>query len=156
MQQEAQMAAICQACIGLGFYYRFAINWSPIEGSRGKVEKDVTLVDVSSAGDWSLVKVWYDPSRDLGGSSYPTYGFIYNGARDAYDAGRQMAANATSPAGQPSIPPGGTIDVWVATDGNYLVALEFNGVAEVGGGATSGQLEVTNINDPSLTVSPPA
>ncbi|RAK59262.1 CHAP domain-containing protein [Phenylobacterium hankyongense] len=52
-------------------------NWSPIEGSRGKVEKDVTLVDVSPAGDWSQVKVWYDPSRDLGGSTYPTYGFIY-------------------------------------------------------------------------------
>jgi len=56
-------------------------NWSPIEGSRGKIEKDVTLVDVSPAGDWSLVKVWYDPNRDLGGSSYPTYGFIYQDAQ---------------------------------------------------------------------------
>ena len=52
-------------------------NWSPIEGSRGKVEKDVTLVDVSPEGNWSQVKVWYDPSRDLGGSTYQTYGFIY-------------------------------------------------------------------------------
>jgi surface antigen len=56
-------------------------NWSPIEGSRGKVEKDVTLVDVSPAGDWSQVKVWYDPSRDLGGSTYNTYGFIYQDAK---------------------------------------------------------------------------
>jgi surface antigen len=52
-------------------------NWSPIEGSRGKVEKDVTIVDVSPAGDWSQVKVWYDPSRDLGGSTYAVHGFIY-------------------------------------------------------------------------------
>lgn len=52
-------------------------NWSPIEGSRGKIEKDVTLVDVSPTGDWSQVKVWYDPSRDLGGSIYSTHGFIY-------------------------------------------------------------------------------
>ncbi|WP_309087858.1 CHAP domain-containing protein [Phenylobacterium sp.] len=52
-------------------------NWSPIEGSRGKVEKDVTVIDVSPNGDWSQVKVWYDPSRDLGGSTYPTHGFIY-------------------------------------------------------------------------------
>ncbi len=52
-------------------------NWSPIEGSRGKVEKDVTLVDVSPSGDWSQVKVWYDPNRDLGGSTYMTEGFIY-------------------------------------------------------------------------------
>ena len=56
-------------------------NWSPIEGSRGKIEKDVTLVDVSPQGDWSQVKVWYDPSRDLGGSTYPTYGFIYQDAK---------------------------------------------------------------------------
>jgi surface antigen len=56
-------------------------NWSPIEGSRGKVEKDVTLVDVSPEGNWSEVKVWYDPSRDLGGSTYPTYGFIYQDAQ---------------------------------------------------------------------------
>lgn len=56
-------------------------NWSPIEGSRGKIEKDVTLVDVSPRGDWSEVKVWYDPSRDLGGSTYPTYGFIYPDAQ---------------------------------------------------------------------------
>ncbi|HEX3887532.1 MAG TPA: CHAP domain-containing protein [Phenylobacterium sp.] len=56
-------------------------NWSPIDGGRGKVEKDVTLVDVSPEGNWSQVKVWYDPSRDLGGSTYETYGFIYPDAR---------------------------------------------------------------------------
>ncbi|HSV03075.1 MAG TPA: CHAP domain-containing protein [Phenylobacterium sp.] len=56
-------------------------NWSPIDGSRGKIEKDVTLIDVSQAGDWSLVKVWYDPNRDMGGSTYPTYGFIYPDAQ---------------------------------------------------------------------------
>jgi surface antigen len=56
-------------------------NWSPIEGSRGQIEKDVTLVDVSPQGDWSEVKVWYDPSRDLGGSTYHTYGFIYQDAQ---------------------------------------------------------------------------
>jgi surface antigen len=55
-------------------------NWSPIEGSRGKIEQDVTLVDVSPGGDWSQVKVWYDPNRDLGGSTYQTYGFIYQDA----------------------------------------------------------------------------
>ena len=52
-------------------------NWSLIEGSRGKVEENVTVVDVSPEGDWSKVKVWYDPSADLGSTSYPTYGFIY-------------------------------------------------------------------------------
>jgi surface antigen len=62
-------------------------NWSPIDGSRGKIEKDVTLVDVSPRGDWSAVKVWYDPNRDLGGSTYPTYGFIYQDAEARKVAG---------------------------------------------------------------------
>ena len=55
-------------------------NWSPINGRRGQVEKDVTMIDVSDAGDWSEVKVWYGPNEDLGTSSYPTYGFIYKDA----------------------------------------------------------------------------
>ena len=52
-------------------------NWSQIDGRRGQVEKDVTVIDVSPDGDWSKVKVWYDPARDLGATVYPTYGFIY-------------------------------------------------------------------------------
>ncbi|HEY1071986.1 CHAP domain-containing protein [Brevundimonas sp.] len=66
-------------------------NWG---GSRGKVEENVTVVDVSPAGDWSRVKVWYNPINALGTTVYPTYGFVYKGARDAFDNGRQMAANA--------------------------------------------------------------
>ncbi len=52
-------------------------NWSLIGGRRGQVEKDVTVVDVSPGGDWSQVKVWYDPKGDLGTTVYPTYGFVY-------------------------------------------------------------------------------
>lgn len=52
-------------------------NWSRIGGARGQIETDVTVIDVSPVGDWSMVKVWYDPISDLGTSVYPTYGFIY-------------------------------------------------------------------------------
>ncbi|AYV46130.1 CHAP domain-containing protein [Caulobacter flavus] len=52
-------------------------NWSVMNGARGQIEKDVTVVDVSPEGDWSQVKVWYDPIRDLGTTVYPTHGFIY-------------------------------------------------------------------------------
>ena len=58
-------------------------NWSLINGKRGQVEKDVTVADVSPAGDWSQVKVWYGPSQDLGRSIYPTYGFVYKTADKA-------------------------------------------------------------------------
>ena len=55
-------------------------NWSPINGRRGQVEDNVNVMDVSEAGDWSKVKVWYGPSNDLGTTVYTTYGFIYQDA----------------------------------------------------------------------------
>jgi surface antigen len=65
-------------------------NWSLLNGTRGQVEKDVTVVDVSPSSNWSQVKVWYDPIRDLGSTVYPTYGFIYP------DAQARALANTTS------------------------------------------------------------
>ena len=65
-------------------------NWSRIGGSRGKVEEGVTVIDVSQGGDWSQVKVFYDSSRDVGATVYPTYGFIYPDG-----AARQMAASTS-------------------------------------------------------------
>ncbi|TPG13146.1 CHAP domain-containing protein [Sphingomonas oligophenolica] len=48
-------------------------NWS----RPGGIETGVRAVDVSAAGDWSEVKVWYAPLGDLGTSAYPVRGFIY-------------------------------------------------------------------------------
>jgi surface antigen len=67
-------------------------NWSMIDGDRGHVERNVTVVDVSPAGDWSEVKVWNDPSRNLGTTTYPTYGFIYQDSVSARIAQAQNAA----------------------------------------------------------------
>jgi surface antigen len=67
-------------------------NWSRIGGVRGKIERDVTLVDVSKAGDWSAVRVWWRDSQGLGGSVYPVYGFIYG-----TPAGKGMKAARPSP-----------------------------------------------------------
>ena len=52
-------------------------NWSRQNGERGHAEQDVTLFDVSTANDWSQVKVWYRDADGLGGSIYPVDGFIY-------------------------------------------------------------------------------
>ena len=63
-------------------------NWS----RRGAIETNVRAIDVSDAGDWSKVKVWYGPQGDLGTSVYPTKGFIYSGhapAGDTLDAPAQ-------------------------------------------------------------------
>ncbi len=71
-------------------------NWSPLAGKRGQVEQDVTVVDVSAQGDWSQVKVWYDPSGDLGRTVYPTYGFIYSAADKARDIATSAVQSATN------------------------------------------------------------
>jgi surface antigen len=52
-------------------------NWSPINGRRGQIEDDVRVIDVSAAGDWSAVRVWYAPIQGLGSSNWPIQGFIY-------------------------------------------------------------------------------
>jgi surface antigen len=48
-------------------------NWS----RPGMVERGVMAVDVSSAGDWSEVRVWYAPTGSLGLRAAPAFGFIY-------------------------------------------------------------------------------
>ena len=71
-------------------------NWG---GSRGKVEENVTVVDVSGANDWSAVKVWYNPIDDLGTTVYPTHGFIYKAPVQPSDG--ILMASAGPTAGQP-------------------------------------------------------
>lgn len=53
-------------------------NWSIINGARGKIERDVTVVDASARNDWSEVKVWFAPIGKVGNKAYPVNGFIYN------------------------------------------------------------------------------
>ena len=48
-------------------------NWS----RGGRIEHGVRAVDVSDAGDWSAVKVWYGPISDMGTRVNPVAGFIY-------------------------------------------------------------------------------
>ncbi|MGI4943349.1 MAG: CHAP domain-containing protein [Janthinobacterium lividum] len=54
-----------------------------------RIGRDEPVVDVSPGGDWSLVRVWWAPSRAMGTTAYPTYGFISpgRGARPDLTAG---------------------------------------------------------------------
>lgn len=53
-------------------------NWSPINGRRGQIERNVEAVDVSPNNDWSEVRVWFAPIHALGGKRWALNGFIYN------------------------------------------------------------------------------
>lgn len=48
-------------------------NWS----RGGRIEHGVRAIDVSDAGDWSAVKVWFGPIGDIGTRVNPVAGFIY-------------------------------------------------------------------------------
>ena len=71
-------------------------NWA---GTGGGVARNVPVVDVSEANDWTAVRVGLGRSSDFG-SVYPTYGFIY----DRPDTGTMVAA-ARAPAPQPVLNP---------------------------------------------------
>lgn len=76
-------------------------NWSPIDGRKGQIERNVLAEDVSGANDWSEVRVWYTPIGALGTTRYPAHGFIYPEGRTP---GRlqtmpvQVASNDRDPA----------------------------------------------------------
>jgi hypothetical protein len=46
-------------------------NWLP-----GRIEHGQPVFDVSALNDWTLVRVWYPPTRALGITAYPADGFI--------------------------------------------------------------------------------
>ena len=48
-------------------------NWL----NGGKIHRNVPLVDVSPANDWSQVRLWYVPGNHLGSRTYPAHGFIH-------------------------------------------------------------------------------
>lgn len=42
-----------------------------------RVTEDQPVVDISSSNDWSVVRVWWPPSGQMGVTDYPAYGFIH-------------------------------------------------------------------------------
>ncbi|MCF4166424.1 CHAP domain-containing protein [Zavarzinia compransoris] len=67
-------------------------NWQSRRSARkGRIDRGISVIDVSARNDWSSVRVWYPPIDDYGSSVYPLYGFIY-GDRD--DRAIEVAAVA--------------------------------------------------------------
>ncbi|MCU0482800.1 MAG: hypothetical protein MUC54_00765 [Chloroflexi bacterium] len=56
-----------------------------------------------------------------------------------------------------SIPPDAMVDLWVAKDGSYLVAMEFSGTIDQSGTSSKVNMvfDVSRVNDPTLKISPP-
>lgn len=73
-------------------------NWAGT-GMRGGVARNIPVVDVSEANNWTAVRVGLGRTGEFG-SVYPTYGFIY----DRADTGKLIAAT-TVPAPKPELNP---------------------------------------------------
>lgn len=41
-----------------------------------RVTEDQPVIDVSPRNDWTLVRVWWPPTDEMGVTDYPAYGFI--------------------------------------------------------------------------------
>jgi len=53
-------------------------NWGGPGIRRGTVMRDVNVIDVSEANDWSAVRVQVGHDASAFGRTYPTFGFIHN------------------------------------------------------------------------------
>jgi hypothetical protein len=41
-----------------------------------RVTEDQPVIDISLRNDWTLVRVWWPPTGEMGVTDYPAYGFI--------------------------------------------------------------------------------
>ena len=79
-------------------------NWSPINGRRGQIEREVTAKDVSDNNDWSLVRIWYAPIGKLGTTAFPVNGFIHPEQPARKDGRHWASAKTERSRGQPGRP----------------------------------------------------
>jgi surface antigen len=87
-------------------------NWS----APGKIERNVSVRDVSPNNDWSQVRVWYAPIQNLGGAHWPVAGFIYNGksGAKAERAAKLASTSDKAAAAKPGKAAGATLTKFVA------------------------------------------
>lgn len=74
-------------------------SWISGKGLR----RGMRVSDVSANNDWSMVRVWHEPTDQLGQRVYPTYGFIL----PAGQRGRGDVIETSVPAGPYSVTPAG-------------------------------------------------
>jgi hypothetical protein len=50
-----------------------------------RVTEDQPVVDISAYNDWSLVRVWWPPTDEMGVTEYPAYGFVLPARPPSHD-----------------------------------------------------------------------
>lgn len=122
---------------GNGTYLKNVMTKAQADAMIGAFDPGVFMASLTKAGDLGVL-------RNVGSET-----------KNGVNATHLHADDTTTlPAGSSPIPAGATADLWIASDGGYLVALEAVGFSASGSQDVS--IEVTNINDPSLKVEAPA
>jgi len=124
---------------GTGTFVKNSVPSTSLEGLMGAFDPGTIFANASKNEDLSALENKGVENK--------------NGVQAVHLHGDQ---NTHVPAGASPIPAGATIDLWVAADGGYLVALEVVGMTSEGAGLSNFSIEVTNVNDASLTVTPPS
>ena len=68
-------------CLAVGERVEAAAHFSALDvlaprgAGKGRLSKNVSVIDVSPSNDWTQVRVWYPPVKDYG-SPYLTFGFV--------------------------------------------------------------------------------
>lgn len=66
---------------------------------RHRITEDQPVIDVSPGNDWTMVRVWWPPSGQMGTGDYPAHGFIQSTrpkSRDELMAGTPRAIQVAS------------------------------------------------------------
>jgi surface antigen len=56
--------------------------------------RDVPIEDVSDANDWTRVRVWHGPTRQMSSTRFPTYGFVYPHEPEPTETAEHAGADA--------------------------------------------------------------
>ena len=100
------------------------------------------------------------PDTLIGGYALDSYGDYFSDEgteeRNGVQARHLHADASTVPAvAAGGFPEDGTIDVWVAVDGGYLVAMHFRGTDTDSGELSEVRIEVSRVNDNSISIVAP-
>ncbi len=137
-----------------------SMEFITIKGQGSWIKQGSTWAPVPAGAD-AMMSVFdaLAPDTIISGFSLGQYGSNLelldtkekNGVQAAHyhlDATLASKLNATD------FPADGSLDVWVATDGGYLVAMEFSGTQPSGEHADV-SIDVTRVNDPTLVIKAP-
>ena len=132
-----------------------------IQGQGAWMNQAGTWIEVPGATDTYLsVFKAMTPDTLIGSFALGLYGSGFRDAGSEQHNGvdtthYHLDASDVADMGGTGFPDDGTMDIWIANDGGYLVGMQYGGTDPDSGEMVQLSMEVSRVNDPSLTIEPP-